>query len=156
MAMNLEQLYTMLFTAPVRASVMAEKEYRTIWADYLKNVQLLLGNDQGSNKSIIKNALEMAPVMKFSSSIESEVIMRVERISSSEGGLGLQVGAFGVTGRFGREKTEESTIRASAAYELSNNESTTLQDYLENGGVPIKNKGDIDSAIKYLKKDQPD
>lgn len=170
---KLESMYSQMFTAPVRASLLAEKEYRKIWLENLEKLKQKLGSDEedepavgeggdedGDNNdgnSLIKLALDMAPVMSFDAHISAEIIMRIVSIESKSGELGLQVGAFKASGRYGSENTQESTFKASAHYRLSNSHHISLDDYLQSHGINLTKKPDeIEKAIETLKEENED
>lgn len=154
---QMHEILNTLFTAPVKASVMAEAEYRKVWIEWLDRTEKLIPADapEAVQKAVIEAQLDMAPIMKFEAAIDLGVTMRLVSIKEGSGGgsLGLNVGAFQVSGSFGfmSSNTSESILEARARYQLSNTNEQTLRGFLAAAGVPVEKKEQLADARRALK-----
>jgi len=117
-----------LFSAPLRAVVNAESEYRKIWADWLES-QLALITDPTDPKKFrtgfkAEEWLKTAPVVSVDGMINMAITMRVAGVQEKSygGSAGLSLGPIYGSGGFGfvNRSTEESVFRANASFTLSN------------------------------------
>lgn len=104
-----------LFTGPLRAVTEAEKTYRAIWIEWLRQIKQDL---------TLKDAVEFAPVVSLEQSVDASILLRIASVKESElsVGGGLQLGAISVSGRYGTvsRAEQESTFRADTKVQLSN------------------------------------
>lgn len=153
---DMKEMFTTLFTAPIRAAVEAEASYRRIWVEWLQQTASLIPEDATDEVQarIIANRLDMAPVMKLDAAIDVGLTMRLVTVKQTDAGgeLGLAVGPFQVSGQFGfsSSKTAESVMEARARYQLSNTNSATMRDYLEAADAVPTKKTELENAQKAL------
>lgn len=160
---ELVDVFEMLFNAPVTASARAERAFRGIWSQWLKDLAALLDAlDEGGALSaqqklaVIKSQLSIAPVLKLEADVEVGVIMKLVTVTGvkADGTLGLGVGPFKVAGSFGfnRETSQESTLSANARYKLGNTSELSLSDMLSATGLEVTDQQSARAAAAKLEK----
>jgi hypothetical protein len=154
MAMSTVDLVTVfreMFTAPLKAAVEAEKDYRRIWADWLEVQKKLLPNTPDA--VIPKELLFLAPVLDLNGVVEVGVTMRIAGVNKKDIALGggISVGPIHVTGTFGfsSQNTQESVFQAHARFTLSNCKAD-LSNFLTVHNLTLAKVADLDVAIKKL------
>lgn len=159
---NLSSVFTDLFTAPVEATLHAEKRYREIWIEWLRNLKSLVdalakdspGAYDDKVTAFIQSQLSMAPIMRMEALVDVSVNLRVTSVRQMEvgGSLGLQLGALQAAGSFSfaSQKTEESILTARATYTLANANQLSLSDYLEKALIPLDRPAHFDAAVEFL------
>lgn len=155
---DVSELFKVLFTTPVQSLILAEREYRKIWMEYIDDVtkqleQLNIGKDSDNQKkaAIIKSALSMAPVMNFEAAIEVESMMRISGTKEKSVNGGLQLSVFHVSGRYSSSNRQESSIKAKAIYNLSNTKKISLIKYLEVRGINPEDEESLKKSKALLK-----
>ncbi len=146
-----------LFTAPINAVTLAEREYRKTWANWLEfQFKLLKESGTAITPELLAKILDIAPVVGLDGVIEAGITMRIAEVNSKEGGFsaGLQLGPIHASGRFGfsNQSSQESIFQASTRYTISNQE-TNLKEYLSNRDIEPANEEQLVKAIAFLKKD---
>jgi len=146
-----------LFTAPINAVTLAEREYRKTWANWLDfQLKLLKTTGVEITTERLTKILEIAPVVGLDGIIEVGITMRIAEVNSKEGGFsaGLQLGPIHATGRFGfsNQSSQESVFQASTRYTISNQQ-TNLKEYLSSRDIEPADEAELVKAIEFLKKD---
>lgn len=152
---DLTGVFTTLFTAPANAACRAEREYRTIWLEWLRELAALSGAAASPMKpEQIQAHLDLAPVLHFESLIEVGITMRVASVSEMRAGIsaGLRLSVIETSGSFGfvSRDTQESVLQAKAQYTLSNGAHMTLKDYLGTMSIDLAGPDDVKTAIGAL------
>lgn len=134
---DLTSIVQVLFTAPVEAALLSEREIRRVWAEWLRNIASLASSAGLSGEALvgfINTQLALAPVMKFDAEIDLGMTLKITSLNSREGGgkIGLSVGPFSAAGQFSfmQQNSSESVLNARAVYSLSNANAQTLSGYL--------------------------
>jgi hypothetical protein len=144
-----------LCTAPLDAVVKAEKNYRTIWINWIKQIKGMVDTlDETRQKNINWQTLfKTAPVVTLDQKIDLAITMRVASVKevSANGELGLSLGPIHTSGSFGfmNRATTESTLQASTSVTISNAEHN-LVDYLGKFNIEPASVGDLTNAVKLL------
>jgi hypothetical protein len=152
---NLTDVFTTLFTAPAGAATRAEREYRRIWLEWLRELAAITDAAPGpmSSEQLARH-LELAPVLSFESLIEVGLTMRVASVSETRAGLaaGLRLSVIETSGSLGfmSRSTQESVLQAKAQYTLSNTSRMTLSDYLGTMSITLASPDDVKTAIGAL------
>lgn len=141
---SLEKMISTLFTAPAKAVVEAEREYRKIWAEWLQMTAQRVGADN------VGKQLNLAPVMKINGALDLSLSMRVTSIDQTNASLSLGTGPITVSGGYFRQTTEESSLSVRGCFTLTNTE-VDLASYLGQMGVTIKDDASCKQAIDKLK-----
>lgn len=154
---DLTDVFTTLFTAPAGAVARAEREYRNIWLEWLRELAGLADAAVGPmTREQLAAHLELAPVLHFDSMIEVGVTMRVASVSEMRGGLtaGLRLSVVETSGSFGflSRGTHESILQAKAQYTLSNTARMSLKDYLGTISIELAGPDDVKTAIAALER----
>lgn len=144
---SLESMIGTLFTAPARAAVQAEADYRRIWADWLTTTASLVGQDV----TALREMMPQAPVMKFSGVLELALSMRVASVSQSDGRISLGAGPISVAGGYFRQTSEESAMTVRGTFTLTNSE-VDLSTYLSRMGLTPTDPASLNKAIETLRK----
>jgi hypothetical protein len=159
---SLEKMIGTVFTAPARAVVEAEEQYRKIWAEWLATTlsrikathpTTLLPESPDKDKAqaeILNKHLMLAPVMKLNGRIELGLTMRVASVSGFDAKLTLGAGPVSVSGGYFRQATEESVLSIRAGFTMTNTE-VNLAGYLAENSIPLATATDVENAVKFLK-----
>jgi hypothetical protein len=154
---DLTDVFTTLFTAPASAVCRAEREYRRIWLDWLRDLSALIAaapNPMTADQ--LAKHLELAPVLQFESFIEVGITMRIASVSEMRAGItaGLRLSVIETSGSFGfvSRNTRESVLQAKAQYTLSNTGAMTLKDYLGTMSIDLAKPDDVKTAVATLEK----
>lgn len=154
---SITNVLNQLFTAPINAVTMAEREYRKTWANWLEfQLNLLKDSNIPITTERLTKILEVAPVVGLDGIIEAGITMRITEVRTDEGGFsgGLQLGPIHASGRFGfsNKTSQESVFQASTKYTISNQE-TNLKEYLATRDIAPVDEEKLVKAIEFLRKD---
>jgi hypothetical protein len=152
---SLTSVFRELFVAPLSAAYDSEREYRKIWAEWLKGQKNLLDGANVPPDFDMKKILALSPVINLDGVIEVGITMRIAGVQefNAELKVGLSVGPIYGAGGFGfvNRTSQESVFQASTRYVISNFE-RNLQKYLEARSITLAQPKDIETAITALSK----
>ena len=154
---SLTSVFRELFVAPLSAATSTEEDYRRIWADWLEQQKQLLSNDDGQLPSELdlEKILDLAPTVSLDGVIEVGITMRIASVKEYDVSLqtGLSLGPIYGSGGFGfvNRSSQESVFQASTRYTLSNFD-RDLKKYLQDRNIQLTKPGDLENAVKMLRK----
>ena len=154
---RLADVFSELFTAPLRAVQQADEAYLRMWALWLeKQLNLVERTEEEFKEGLDFEDLvrSMAPVVELEGAIEVAVTMRIASVREfdAELGVGVMVGPVYSSGSFGFAGTtaEESLFQASTKYILSNTQ-RNLAHYLDKYRIPIAKPSQVREAVRLLR-----
>jgi hypothetical protein len=152
---SLTTVFRELFAAPLESVCQAERDYRKVWIQWLRDqMRLVTGKDGKLKEGVnLDQILNLAPVVNLDGVVEVAITMRIAEVKEKKGDVsgGLQVGPIHTSGSFGfsNQSSEESVLQASTRFAISNNQKS-LGKYLKDRNIAMSTPEDVNKAIALL------